>query len=254
MPNQFTHGGFIYHVNGTNNEVEYYRCARFHSEDCKARAKIRDGCVITSGEHVCKTTVPKEVDNGENFVMQLIAREAGDMAKYPAQIYGMIVSDITKSRDLTARIPSKQEVYNKIRTIRGDMTNWLLDVQKVHYSTTLRATVFRRRLWIGDIDGRESMFVLWASDHALSILHMESQIFVDATFKATPHPFSQCLIVMAHDLSTNINVPCVYVLMTSKSEYLYWVELQLMTTNPCTRKVNRQVHIRILPLLFWYSR
>jgi hypothetical protein len=62
---------------------------------------------------------------------------------------------------------------------------------------------------------------MWTSDEALSILRMDTQIFVDATFRVTPAPFSQCLIIMAFDPSTNLYVPCVWALMTAKCEYLY---------------------------------
>jgi hypothetical protein len=58
-------------------------------------------------------------------------------------------------------------------------------------------------------------------DDGMPILRMRSQIFVDATFRVTPEPFSQCLVIMSYDPLTNINLPCVWALMTSKSEYLY---------------------------------
>ncbi|KAF0989859.1 hypothetical protein HZS_777 [Henneguya salminicola] len=35
---------------------------------------------------------------------------------------------------------------------------------------------------------------MWSSDEGLGILRMGNELFIDATFRGTPHPFVQCLI------------------------------------------------------------
>ena len=47
-------------------------------------------------------------------------------------------------------------------------------------------------------------------------------LFVDATFACAPHPFYQCLIIVIYDHSTSSYVPIVYMLMSHKTEALYW--------------------------------
>ena len=46
-------------------------------------------------------------------------------------------------------------------------------------------------------------------------------IYIDATFDCCPCPFYQCLIVMAFHQETNVYVPLLYILMTSKTQELY---------------------------------
>ena len=47
-------------------------------------------------------------------------------------------------------------------------------------------------------------------------------IYVDATFESVPRPFYQCLVIIIFDVQTNTYVPVVYVLMTHKTQELYW--------------------------------
>ncbi len=47
-------------------------------------------------------------------------------------------------------------------------------------------------------------------------------MFVDATFSCAPHPFYQCLIIMVYDHCTSSYVPILYMLMSHKTEQLYW--------------------------------
>ena len=48
------------------------------------------------------------------------------------------------------------------------------------------------------------------------------QIYIDGTFNIVPHPFCQCLIIMVYDIQTTVYVPVMYMLMTGKSDSLYW--------------------------------
>ncbi|KAF0985465.1 hypothetical protein HZS_7112 [Henneguya salminicola] len=52
-------------------------------------------------------------------------------------------------------------------------------------------------------------------------MRYNSHMCVDCTFRSATAPFTQCLIVMVHDAGTEIFVPCVYSLITSKSESIY---------------------------------
>eukprot|EP00956_Cyclotella_meneghiniana_P009729 scaffold13469_cov37-Cyclotella_meneghiniana.AAC.1 len=51
-------------------------------------------------------------------------------------------------------------------------------------------------------------------------------LFIDATFSMTPHPFYQVLIIMVHDCQTDLYVPVIYALMTHKCEDLYYTSLK----------------------------
>ncbi|KAF0990124.1 hypothetical protein HZS_5479 [Henneguya salminicola] len=62
---------------------------------------------------------------------------------------------------------------------------------------------------------------MWSLDEGLAILRMGSELFIDATFFVTPHPFVKFLIVRSFDLSTNLFVHCIWALMSRRNEYLY---------------------------------
>ena len=47
------------------------------------------------------------------------------------------------------------------------------------------------------------------------------QAFFDATFACVPHPFYQLLILQIWDVSLNIYLPVIYILMTGKTEQCY---------------------------------
>ena len=53
-------------------------------------------------------------------------------------------------------------------------------------------------------------------------LNGKVQVYIDGTFRIVPNSFYQCLIVMVFDVQAEIYVPVTYVLMTSKTESLYW--------------------------------
>ena len=53
-------------------------------------------------------------------------------------------------------------------------------------------------------------------------LNGKVNVQIDGTFKIVPNPFYQCLIIMVFDVQTSVYVPVIYVLMTGKSENMYW--------------------------------
>ncbi|KAF0987415.1 LOW QUALITY PROTEIN: hypothetical protein HZS_1987 [Henneguya salminicola] len=55
------------------------------------------------------------------------------------------------------------------------------------------------------------------------MMRYNTHTYIDATFRSIPSPFTQYLTIM--DVGTELNVSCVYTLMTSKNEYLYSVVL-----------------------------
>ena len=65
--------------------------------------------------------------------------------------------------------------------------------------------------------------MIFANPALLALLcALSVDIFIDATFSCTPLPFYQTLIIMVHDPITNMYVPIMYALMTTKSYESYW--------------------------------
>ncbi|KAF0992963.1 hypothetical protein HZS_3420 [Henneguya salminicola] len=63
--------------------------------------------------------------------------------------------------------------------------------------------------------------IIWAANELLSILKYNGQAFIDAPFKIAPPQFNQLLIIRTLDCATNIFVPNVNALRTTKNEFIY---------------------------------
>ncbi|KAF1740159.1 hypothetical protein MXB_3950 [Myxobolus squamalis] len=98
----------------------------------------------------------------------------------------------------------------------------IVNFRKPPYSTTVQGTPFLHRHWFGNIADESHELSIWASYFSLSILRTNKAIFIDTIFRMIAMPFFQCHIGMVHDLTTNIYVPTVWILMTCKNEYLYF--------------------------------
>ena len=55
-----------------------------------------------------------------------------------------------------------------------------------------------------------------------SLLWKWVQLYIDGTFKIVPDPFYQCLIIMTFDNTLGVYVPVLYILMTAKTQWIYW--------------------------------
>ena len=101
--------------------------------------------------------------------------------------------------------------------IRGNVATDISKIENHSLSHTLTETPFLRRNWYGDIHGIYHRILIWASDFGLALLRHKGQVFIDGTFRIVPTQFSQCVIVLAFDPSTNLYVPCIYSLVTGKN-------------------------------------
>ncbi|KAF1740592.1 hypothetical protein MXB_4559 [Myxobolus squamalis] len=84
---------------------------------------------------------------------------------------------------------------------------------------------FFRRYWSGDFDDEFHQMLLWSTNEALSLMRYNNQKFIDYTFRCVPSPFTQCLIIIVHDIGTQVYIPCVYALVTCKNEFMYLTAL-----------------------------
>jgi len=63
--------------------------------------------------------------------------------------------------------------------------------------------------------------IIFASKFFVKILADAQSWYVDATFKVAPKNYYQLLIILCNHGPTNTNVPCFFILMTSKTEIAY---------------------------------
>lgn len=78
-------------------------------------------------------------------------------------------------------------------------------------------------LSIPDIETKKVHRILgYCNPSLFGTLVSKVQVYIDGTFNIVPHSFYQCLIVMVYDVQTVGYVPVMYILITGKSESLYW--------------------------------
>lgn len=157
------------------------------------------------------------------YIEDNIGTHAMDLQMYPNQIYeNLILALRMKYQDTIYTIPTKHTIVMKIQKIRGQ--NLVKDIYQIsmppHSTLTNRLPMLRRH-WFGDIDGVYHQTLIWTTDECLTLLRYNGPAFIDATFRITPAPFMQCLIIMVYDIGTQLYIPCVYALTTTKNEYMY---------------------------------
>ncbi|KAF0989626.1 hypothetical protein HZS_3539 [Henneguya salminicola] len=152
-----------------------------------------------------------------NEINEYLVNASKDLSKYLSVI--RFLNGTYKA--IAIKIPSRNQVYNRIGYLTGPSTEALLTIEIQPHNSTIAERPFLQRSWVGKIYGEFQFFFMWSSDEGLAILRMGSELFVDATFRVTPHSFAQCLIVINFDHSTNFFVPCVWALMSRSNEYLY---------------------------------
>ncbi|KAF0988105.1 hypothetical protein HZS_7035 [Henneguya salminicola] len=167
---------------------------------------------------MCKCEKIK-IHDEENEIKEYLVNGSNDLPKYSNQIFQALICFI-KEKYKAIQIPSRNEVYNRIKYLRGPYTEAILAVKIQTHHSTIPGRLFLQRSWAGNIDGEFQRILMWSSDEDLTILWMGRELFIDATFRVTPHPFVQCLIVCAFP-PTNFFVLCAWALMSRRNEYLY---------------------------------
>ena len=62
--------------------------------------------------------------------------------------------------------------------------------------------------------------IILASDFHLIRLYQAESFMIDGTFRVTPYPFTQLLIISAFDNQSKMNIPVSYILINSKVKML----------------------------------
>jgi hypothetical protein len=147
---------------------------------------------------------------------------AVDLAKQPASIFEALLAEFSRRYPAAVvKLPTKKQVASTIRELRSPSGRNISIIETPAEMETADGTPFLRRHWFGEVHGVYERLALWTSSTGLSVLRGEGHIFLDGTFRAAPPPFKQCVIIVAFDAATNLFIPCVWALLTSKSEYLY---------------------------------
>lgn len=72
------------------------------------------------------------------------------------------------------------------------------------------------------VDGSSERLIGWSHPALLNKLKYKSTtLFVDGTFRSVSRPFCQCVVIMTHDRASDLFLPVLFVLCTSKTRAIY---------------------------------
>lgn len=237
MPAEFEkklfYQGHYFRFNSRKKESIYYKCSKYDSSQCRARLNIKNSNYILKGVHTCSddsiiSVIPQSTDiNPKEFTDSFINQKSLCLEVYPNQIFESLLLALREKYNGTPYpIPKKKTVCKIIREQRSSLFSNSIQAAMLPPLRDLpNGQPFFRRFWSGDIDGEYHQIFIWCTNEALSLMRYNSHTFIDCTFRCVPSPFLQCLVIMVHDVGTELFVPCVYCLLTSKNEYLYLTAL-----------------------------
>lgn len=218
---------FRYIKNNKNKDTTYYRCAKLNGRLCSARIIKKNNNITLKGSHNCININNNCKEINSDILEKIIVEHASDLSKTPGQVYQNIVSNVSNLTENDAMvIPCKQTIRTKIKRVRGTEIIKIGDMMETDLGKTLDGYQFLKIYKKFYVQDKIEQFAIWGSEEGLSILRQNNQIYIDGTFKISPNPFKQCLIIMAFDNSTNLFVPCIFSLLSAKNENMYWMFLQ----------------------------
>ena len=174
--------------------------------------------------------ISKEV--GEKFV------EIKDKKKFIEQC-----ENIMNTSEIFDRRLYKDEfkkIYNKFKYnfginnnfLSNIITNWKLKTNRFKkcsvldhpkdYNNRLILREFRT-LYFNVKNKKEPQkieYIIWGNEENIRRLRISNHLFIDSTFHHPPE-FKQLMIIMYHDIVSNLNIPGIYILMNGKSQIHY---------------------------------
>eukprot|EP00474_Spongospora_subterranea_P006409 CRZ06867.1 hypothetical protein [Spongospora subterranea] len=149
---------------------------------------------------------------------------------------------ISPLSDSILKVLTKTQILRRVSHARNGSraADRLQDVEQPELSLSMDGMTsflcFNTPFYEGTTQGRVTG---WGLPGLYCILRRSNvHVFIDATFRSVPAPFSQLLIVMAKDDDFDLYLPVFYILMTGKSRRLYEF---------CLRQINAAVEADISP-------
>lgn len=245
--------GFYFYYMGTHDSVKnpdnpsrYYPCSKYRSTGCRARLFVTsDGVSTLQNQHLCQETRSPSVseeDVREEMRLKIERRATTELRVPPARLCeetrdafrlshgnrnSLHIFRRAEAISLIRRVRNELNGGDVIRAIEGDDYQVVSEEDKrdflqfnVAYST---GDKYRRILGFGHPDLIRQM-----RDPGITL-------FIDGTFKITPRPFTQTVIIMMYDSAHDYYVPCFYVLVDNKDKLTYTLMFQ------CELKCNPKV-------------
>ena len=215
-----------------------YWCKYHRSQKCNAKLKITTTNIVTllGGDHSdsCKLKNRRGaiiVNQDFTTIMEEMVEDLAlsDLALRPRQIWDQVSTEMNRRSPLWSGL-SDNRVMKMVRNIRaqangGDIFRAL---EAPNMAMVKDSTQFFLQFNVTLPDqktGKIERIVGYGNPWLFGLLNGRVQIYIDGTFRIVPHPFYQCLIIMVYDEQTDLYVPILYILMTAKTQILYYQAL-----------------------------
>lgn len=190
--------------------------------------------------HICeklKINKLNKIDITEEIKKNVIKITKNNLLMTPSDIWLQANKNIKekyKKNETLLKLPNRKTIINYIKNSKKKLgINDIYTIIKQEKYACLSETDKRNFFKIEYIYempkekekniNKLHRLLIWAHPDLLWILRRKHcKVFIDGTFYSVPKPFRQCVVIMAHDDETSLNIPVVYSLLDSKSSWAYW--------------------------------
>ena len=224
--------GFGYTRYHLSSRMISFRCSKYRSAPCKAKAHymINERQFALQGVHICQqrieVTTPV-VDLSERM------REATDelalmrIGHSPEAIWKQIHRDFYETgTGIAQRGLTREQVIRRVHRVRssyfGADIHGVVEVPPLSLVSGTALPFFKFQN--SYMDGNKLERIIgWAHpDLHERLMTRQSTLFIDGTFRCVPSGFYQCITFMVHDFSSDMFLSAFFVLSTSKTQEMYW--------------------------------
>jgi MULE transposase domain len=210
-----------------------YRCKkqrRLNRDKCNAKLFVfSDGTITTEGEHICSTANSNTVVEVREVMEERVDEMAlANLQTQPKDIWTAICTEMDQVHQSYTGLTREQvmrRVYRtRMKSFGGDVFRKIeVEPTCLVVDSDLYFLQFNVAFYC---EGDLHRCTGWGNPKLLGLLqYPKLNMYLDCTFKCVPAPFYQCMIVMVYDHGTNMYVPVMYVLLTSKLENVYFQAL-----------------------------
>jgi hypothetical protein len=233
--------GYVYYSKGKrdskNGITEYFKCSKYGPPVyCRAGlTSHEDGTCVVIKSHTCREHEAarneeiSRIDCTEEVREALEDQAIKNLRQLPRRVFKDVKEAMVKKygRRVLLDLPSKAAAIGIVQRARQDLTGGDALREVVHGPSCRMSETddrpFTRFSCTYADNGKMNSLLGFAHPALVKLLKYHGiSLFVDGTFKVTPAPFAQCVIVMLFDQATELYMPIFYVLTTARDEWSYW--------------------------------
>ncbi|XP_065321597.1 uncharacterized protein LOC135929030 [Gordionus sp. m RMFG-2023] len=208
---------FIFQREKLINDTSYWRCVKFHLEECNGRARTKSGVIFHNQMH---NHVPDIAEIEARKEINQIKEKATTSQTLPNNIIADITTNISTAA--MGRMPScsliKRTIQRKRRLVGRAPTvpvNLIELIIPIEYQINNNGQQFL----LYDSGHHDHRCLIFSTVKNIQFLSTCDKWYADGTFKTCPPLFQQ--IYTIHGMKYDTIIPAVYILMASRRHQNY---------------------------------